>query len=191
MSQKSLTRITEYAKLLMKETLKPGDLAVDATMGNGKDTLFLAKLVGETGKVLAFDIQLEALHNTTKRLKENKVDLSSVSLIHDGHQNIDQYIEGEIISGAMFNLGYLPGGDRNIVTKPETTIISLQKCLDCLKKNGLITIVVYHAHMGGQEEKEKVLSFVKQLERERYHVLKIDFMNQREDSPFLIAIIKK
>ena len=191
MSQKSLTRITEYAKLLMKERLKPGDFAVDATMGNGKDTLFLAKLVGETGKVFAFDIQLEALHNTTKRLKENKVDLSSVSLIHDGHQNIDQYIEGEIISGAMFNLGYLPGGDRNIVTKPETTIISLQKCLDCLKKNGLITIVVYHAHMGGQEEKEKVLSFVKQLEREKYHILKIDFINQREDSPFLIAIIKK
>jgi len=191
MFQKSLTKITEYAKLLMEETIKPGDYVVDATMGNGKDTLFLAKLVGEAGKVFAFDVQPEALQNTTKILQENKVNLSSVALIHDGHQNIDRYIQGEIISGVMFNLGYLPGGNRNIITKPQTTIIALQKCLDCLKKNGLITIVVYHAHMGGQEEKEEVLSFVRQLEREKYHVLKIDFINQREDSPFLIAIVKK
>ncbi len=186
----SLTKITELAKLIMKEILKPGDLAVDATMGNGKDTLFLAKLVGKQGKVIAFDIQPMALAHTEKLLKQNSINNSSVFLILDSHENIDFYIN-EKISGAMFNLGYLPGGDHNIITKPNTTIRALKKCLNLLKKNGVITVSVYYGHNGGQEEKDRVFCFAKQLESEQYHVLKMDFINQRNDSPFLLVIIKK
>ncbi|QEK12190.1 hypothetical protein FQB35_07275 [Crassaminicella thermophila] len=188
MDVKSLKRATELAKFFIGTIIKEGDLVVDATMGNGNDTLFLAQTVGKEGSVISFDIQDLAILNTKKLLDKNNINNSK--LIQDGHENIDRYISNEIC-GAMFNLGYLPKGDRNIVTKPETTIVAIDKCLKLLKRNGIITIVIYYGHLGGEDEKEKIIHYVEKLDENKFHVLKVDYINQTKEPPILITIIKK
>ncbi|QZY56880.1 class I SAM-dependent methyltransferase [Crassaminicella profunda] len=188
MDIKYLTRPTEVAKSFLEQALKKGDRAVDATMGNGNDTLFLANIVGEEGRVISFDIQDLAILNTRKLLENNHI--SNVDLIQDGHENMDTYICNEI-NGAMFNLGYLPKGEHHIVTKAKTTIAAIEKCLTLLKKNGIITIVIYYGHFEGKIEKEQVISYVENLEPKKFHVMKVDYINQAKEPPMLITIIKK
>ena len=128
---KCLTKITDINKLYLEKVINKGDIVVDATMGNGYDTKYLAEKVGEEGFVYSFDIQETALKSTKKRLdKENLSD--RVKLILDGHENMDKYVEGEV-SCVLFNLGYLPRADHNIITKPETTIKAIKHSLNLLK----------------------------------------------------------
>ena len=129
----------------------PGETVVDATAGNGNDTLFLAELVGENGHVYAFDIQQAALDSTAKRLGELN---ERVSLILDSHENVEKYVNGQI-GGAVFNLGYLPHSeDLSIVTKPDSTIKAIHTMLGMLKKGGIIAVSVYDGHEGGAEERD-------------------------------------
>lgn len=181
--------IIEYSHHLLKQTLKPGEIAVDATCGNGHDTLVLSRLVSEKGKVLAFDIQEQAIEATKKRLiKANK---KNVSVIKDSHANIDQYIvNNETIGGAIFNLGYLPRSDKKIITKGETTIKALETLLKHLKVNGIIALVVYHGHEGGKKEKKQLLEFVTSLNQEKFKVLRYEYINQRNNPPFVLGIQK-
>ncbi|MFD2043213.1 class I SAM-dependent methyltransferase [Ornithinibacillus salinisoli] len=184
-----LKGVLSYAHYLLNETVNTGELAIDATCGNGNDTLFLCKLVGEQGKVIAFDVQEQAIHNTKKRLAEEKRD--NVILIQDSHVNVENYIQpGETISGAIFNLGYLPKSDKSIITKGESTVTAIQKILNYLKEGGLIVIVVYHGHPGGTEEKNTVIEELSELEQRDVSVLRYDFINQKNNPPFLIAIQK-
>jgi tRNA A58 N-methylase Trm61 len=189
MREKSLTSITDIAQSIMQDSIKEGDTVIDATAGNGNDTLLLAKMVGLKGKVIAFDIQAKAIENTSNLLIEQNLH-DRVILIQDSHEYIDKYVDEEI-SGGMFNLGYLPKSDHHIMTKPRTTIIALEKCLRQLKKNGVITLSIYYGHPGGQTEKEAVLHYAKNLNKQQFHVLKIDFINQTHSPPLLIAIVKK
>lgn len=189
METKDLIRPTEIAKNIMKAAIKRGDIAIDATMGNGNDTLFLAQLVGVEGKVFAFDIQHKAMINTEKMIVEKGLE-KIATLILDGHQNVDQYVVGEV-SGVMFNLGYLPKGNHQIITKPQTTIIAVGKCLKLLKPGGVITILVYHGHPGGRIEKEELFPYIENLDSKQFHVIKMDFINQKNTPPLLVIIIKK
>lgn len=189
MNAKHLTQVTELAKSFMSMALKEGDTAVDATMGNGNDTLFLAKTVGEQGKVICFDVQEQAIKNTRNLLEQNKL-CERIQLVQDGHENIDQYITDEI-AGVMFNLGYLPKGDHRIITRPETTIAAIDKSLNLLRRNGIVTIIIYYGHLGGQMEKEKVLDYVKMLNQNEFHVSKLEFINQSNEPPILVTILKK
>lgn len=184
-----LIKVTELAKSIMLGVLKKGDCVIDATMGNGNDTLFLKNIVGETGKVVSFDIQKTAIDHTRKLLEENHI-YDHVQLIQDGHENMDQYVFEEV-SGAMFNLGYLPKADINITTKPKTTMMAIEKCLNLLKKGGIITILIYYGHEGGEIEKEEVIHYVETLNQNKFHVLKVDYINQRKTPPILITIVKK
>ncbi|QXM06059.1 class I SAM-dependent methyltransferase [Crassaminicella indica] len=188
MDIKYLIRPTELAKYFLKDVLKEGDVVVDATMGNGNDTLFLANIVGEKGKVISFDVQDLAIANTKKLLENNHI--NNVDLIQDGHENMDKYICDEI-SGGMFNLGYLPKGDHHIVTKGETTVVAIEKCLKFLKRNGMITMIIYHGHSEGKIEKEQVINYIENLDQSKFHVMKVDYINQTKESPILITIIKK
>jgi len=182
--------ILDYAHDLLEESLLPGELAVDATCGNGYDTLFLAHLVRNSGKVIAFDVQEQAIKATEEVLKENN--RSNVTLIQNSHEFISDYLQdGEKIGGAIFNLGYLPGSDKKVITKSSSTIKALERMLDRLKKKGLIVLVVYHGHEGGREEKDSILQFVTQLEQKKYNVLQHGFINQQNDPPFIIAIEKR
>lgn len=179
----------ELAKKIMKDTIFPGDITIDCTVGKGNDTLLLAKLVGPLGKVYGFDIQSNALDYTQEKLKkENLID--RVKLIYDGHENVLNYIEDEKVKLVIFNLGYLPTGDHNVVTKPETTIKGIKGSLKLLCKNGILLIASYIGHNGGLEEKERVEEFLNNLDQKTYSVLKFQFVNQINNPPILYGVEK-
>ena len=186
---KYLTKITDINKIYLEDILQEGDIVVDATMGNGYDTKYLAEKVGENGFVYAFDVQEEAIKSTSKKLEKENLS-SRVKLILDGHENMDKYVEGEI-SCVLFNLGYLPRADHNIITKPETTIQAIKHSLRLLKPHGIVSIAIYTGHPGGLEEKNTIYEFVKNLDQSEFNVLECGFINQINNPPQLVLIEKK
>ena len=180
-----------YSRQLLKEVLQTGDIAVDATMGNGHDTLLLAELVGTTGLVYAFDVQITAVENTKKRLYETPWE-QAVQLIYDGHENLPYYIPLETpIKAAIFNLGYLPKSDKTVITLPETTKKALDELLLRLVPKGRIVIVAYYGHEGGERELQTVRQYCEALPQENYNVLNYQFINQKNQPPILFCIEKK
>ncbi|GBF11332.1 class I SAM-dependent methyltransferase [Tepidibacillus infernus] len=184
----TLFHILTFAQNLLKERVQTGDIVVDCTCGNGNDTLFLAQLVGKSGKVYGFDIQQQAIEKTKELLKEHQL-LDQVKCIQDSHEHITQWIN-EPITAAMFNLGYLPGGDKKITTHYDTTIKAIEGLLPLLKVNGLITIALYVGHDVGNEAKE-VEKFLMSLPQKQFSVLKYQFINQVNFPPYLIVVEKK
>lgn len=183
-----LINAVEIAKKICIFKLNKGDTAVDCTMGNGNDTAFLCSLVGEEGKLYAFDIQESAVANTRQKLRELNF-LARAELIHDGHENIDKYINTKV-KLVIFNLGYLPRGNHQITTQKDTTIEAVEKCLPILEPNGIILLVVYPGHENGKLEKEALESFTASLNQKEYHVAKLCFINQVNNPPELICIEK-
>lgn len=177
-----------YAQQLLKDHITKGDTVVDATCGNGNDTLFLADLVGTEGKVYGFDIQKQAVEQTRKKLMQSNLFIQA-ECIQDGHENIAQWVK-EPVNAAMFNLGYLPGSDKGMTTKPETTIKAIQSLLSLLTLNGLITVVVYTGHDQGYESFQ-LDKYLEKLPQKQYSVMKYQFINQVHYPPYLIAIEKK
>jgi len=173
---------------LLKEVVRDGDLVVDATMGCGIDTLFLAQLVGETGQVLAFDVQMKAIRQTSQRLARFGAE-SQVILKLEGHENVGNYLSKNL-RAAIFNLGYLPKSNRRLITKAATTTTALEAILENLVNNGRVVLVIYEGHDGGEKEKQAVLEFVKKISAASFTVLKYEFINQENNPPILIAIEK-
>lgn len=177
----------QLAHLWLNDFLKPGATAVDATVGNGHDTLFLARRVGANGRVYGFEIQEKALHNTLELLKtEGFADI--VKLFQTGHENIAHHIQNDV-DVIIFNLGYLPGGDHSIVTRPETTMKAVTEGLALLKKGGAMCLVVYTGHPGGEEEQLQLEGFLGQLDKKKFCVTKLSFLN-RDCAPYIIMIEK-
>ena len=168
--------------------IREGDTVVDATMGNGHDTELLAELVGETGKVYAFDIQLLAIENTNTRLKELGFE-DRAELILDGHENIDIHIK-EKVKFIIYNLGYLPKGDHTITTNSNTTIGSIEKGLNLLQLGGMILVVMYPGHESGLLEKLAIEDFSSALNQKEFSVASIRFINQVNNPPEIICIEK-
>ncbi|WP_255612761.1 class I SAM-dependent methyltransferase [Marinilactibacillus sp. Marseille-P9653] len=179
-----------FCHQLLSDSISYGDTVIDATVGNGHDTVKLAQLVGKTGKVYGFDIQDSAIEETKKKVLLTGLK-DQVELIHDGHEQIKNYIGTDAIQAVVFNLGYLPKSDKTIITLPDTTLSAIEQSLDSLIPGGLVVIMVYYGHDGGQEEKNAVESYLKTLPQEDYSVLRYGFMNQKNTPPFLIAIEKK
>lgn len=187
-----LKGIIQYAHYLLETSITEGEIAIDGTCGNGYDTLQLAKIVGENGHVFGFDIQMQAIQNTKKRMKAHG--WQNVTYIHDSHSKISSYLsENNITSvgGAVFNLGYLPNGNKDIITKGDSTIAAINGILPSLKNNGIIVLVLYHGHEGGKQEKEAVLKYTISLDQKYFNVLQYRFINQKNDPPFIVAIQKK
>lgn len=188
-----LKKVLPFAKSLLETATTPGDIAVDATLGNGHDSVLLANLVGEHGHVYGFDIQEEAIINSQRHLEESQL-ISRVTLFKKGHEHISECIPSTHhgkIAAAIFNLGYLPGGDKSIVTKPATTISAVEQLLSIMAPEGIIVIVIYHGHLGGAEERDSLLQYVKAIDQKKADVLQYDFINQANYPPFIIAIEKK
>lgn len=179
-----MKKVLEFAHQLLADVLTKDDLCIDMTVGNGNDTIFLAKIVKH---VYGFDIQKEAIMQTKQRLKDEK--LNNVTLYLDNHAHLSSY-GFCAIKGIIFNLGYLPHGDKKITTQPDTTILALQQALSCLKKDGVCVCVIYPGHDMGFQESKAIEQFVQQLNQKEYEVLKYTFMNQIHYPPYLIAIQK-
>lgn len=176
--------ITEY---FINNYVTKGDIAVDATAGNGNDTFKLCKAVGESGKVYAFDIQEIALDNTKKLLNKNM--LTNAELIQDSHSNIDKYIS-ENVKCAIFNLGYLPGGDHTLSTCASSSVEAIKKSLELISDDGFVSVTVYYGKNSGTEEKDAVMEFFKALDYKRYTVVTYDFYNRPNNPPITVIITK-
>ncbi|WP_227396565.1 tRNA (mnm(5)s(2)U34)-methyltransferase [Jeotgalibacillus aurantiacus] len=188
-----LDRILPYTRQLLERAVSPGEVVIDATVGNGNDTLFLARLVGEHGRVYGFDIQKEAIDETMTKLEEHELK-NRVLLFNQGHETIEDTLppvhHGKV-AGVVFNLGYLPGGDETIVTRPRTTISAVEQCLRVMKPGGMMVLVVYHGHPEGAVERDYLLRFAEQIDGMEAHVLRYQFINNQTPSPFIIAIEKR
>ena len=178
-----------FARQLIEGRLKNGGRALDGTAGNGRDTLFLAQLAGRSGKVWAFDIQAQALSNTAGLLRENGVE-GQVELIAASHADLADYVR-EPLDAAMFNFGYLPGGDKTVTTKADSSVRAMQAAAALLAEGGLLTAVVYSGHPAGLAEAAAIEQWAAALPQEQYQVLHYRFTNQRNHPPQLLTIEKR
>jgi len=188
-----LDRILPYARKLLQSTVKEGDITIDATIGNGHDTVFLAKLVGETGHVYGFDIQELAIQKTTERINNENLS-NQVTLFQRSHAEVKKVIQASLhkkLKGAIFNLGYLPGSDKSVVTVPESTISAIEQILEMMAPEGIIVVVIYHGHEGGEIEKDALMNFAQNIPQDLAHVLTYRFINQANNPPFILAIEKR
>lgn len=182
-------QITEWCRLFLRQHVSEGDLCIDATAGNGHDTLFLSRLVKESGQVLSFDIQPEALDAARQRLEAAK-SLDNVRLILDSHSHMDRYAAPGTVSCIVFNLGYLPGGDHSIATKPETTIPAIEQGLSLLKPDGLISLCIYSGGDSGFRERDELLQWLKTLDSREYLVILSQYYNRPNHPPVPVLIHK-
>lgn len=182
-------QITNWCAHFIREQVCEGDLCIDATMGNGNDTLLLASLCGETGKVLAFDIQENALENTRKRLEKENAP-KNYTLLLDSHANMAFYARPDSVSCIVFNFGYLPGGDHTLSTKGETSIAALEQGLTLLKKGGMMSLCIYSGGDSGFEERDCILSWLKKLDSRKYLVIKSEYFNRPNNPPIPVMIVK-
>lgn len=181
--------INEYVHHFINEHVQSGDLCIDATAGNGNDTLYLCQLVGEAGEVTAFDIQKAAVETVRERLKQEGMD--KIATVHlESHCNMALYAEENTISCIIFNFGYLPGGDHRISTNGYTSIQAIKTGLPLLKKDGLMSLCIYSGGDSGFEEKEMILQFLKQLNQQEYLVIVNEFYNRSNNPPIPVQIIK-
>lgn len=174
----------------LRRTVQPGAFCVDATAGNGHDTAFLCGLVGETGHVLALDIQEQAVRNTRARLHEMGYD-GIATVIQDSHANLGLYAETESVDCIVFNLGWLPGGDHSIFTRPDSTRQAIEAGLNLLKRGGVMTVCIYYGGRSGYEERDAMLDYLKTLDDQKYTVLLAQFYNRRGDVPIPVFIWKE
>ncbi|MDX9708566.1 MAG: class I SAM-dependent methyltransferase [Trichloromonas sp.] len=197
LQEPSLIRMVRWAQRLLAEVLEPGGLAIDLTAGNGADALFLARQVGPEGRVLAFDVQMEALRHTGARLTEAGIswtlddqdDAGTVRLVHDSHARLAQYTQGPA-RGIMANLGYRPGGDRGLTTQAEATLEALQQALDILAIGGRMALVIYIGHPQGEEECRAVEEWLRGLSSRHWHILRVQVVN-RLQAPYLLVVERR
>lgn len=174
---------------ILSEKLKPGDRAADATVGNGWDTLKLCELVGEKGKVYGFDIQKEAIQKTKERLRQAGCE-DRAELFCCSHSEANQRIH-EHIQAFTMNLGYLPGGDKQIVTRSESTVAALKALTELLSSGGVGLVLVYYGHPGGSEEKAAVETFMETLPSDWGEILRTEIVNRKNCPPILYIMEKK
>ncbi|MGY3724017.1 Putative rRNA methylase [Granulicatella balaenopterae] len=180
-----------YSHTLLREIISIGDTVIDATCGNGNDTLFMAQLIGKSGQVLAFDIQQQAINNTLTLIQQNNCD-KQVSCIKDSHSNLPKYIDSDTkIKAAIFNLGYLPKSDKSIITLPKSTIAAINSIQDYLIPGGRIVIVAYYGHQNGQEELDAISTYLSQQDQQDWSVLQYQFINQKNCPPICFCLEKK
>ncbi len=175
--------LIDFSKDVIRNKAGDFKLAVDMTCGNGNDTIFLA---GIFERVQGFDVQEVAVENTLKLLEEN--DIKNVDIHLDSFVNVDKYVEAA--DAFVYNLGYLPKGDKSVVTRMDDSLASLKKVTGLLKKDGVISIMTYLGHEEGSREHKSIESFVSNLNNKDFEVLKFEPVNKIKP-PVLFLIIKK
>ena len=178
------------AHQFIRQYVSAGDHCIDATAGRGHDTAFLSELVGESGRVTAFDIQQEALTSTDALLREKGL-RERVELILDSHANMEQYATAGTVACIAFNFGYLPGGDHRIATHAASSIPAIEAGLKLLKEGGVMSLCIYYGGDTGFDEKEALLDYLKTVDSKRYTVLITEFANRPNNPPIPVFILKR
>lgn len=184
-------QITQWCRRFIEEQVQEGDWCIDATAGNGNDTELLCRLVGEAGRVWAFDIQEQAIEATRKRLAEKGLS-DRARLILGSHAEMERYIEGAEgrISCIVFNFGYLPGGDHSVATQADTSVKAIQQGLRLLKKGGLMSLCIYSGGDSGFTERDVLLDDLKQLDPKQYLVIVSEYYNRPNHPPLPVLVIR-
>ena len=173
----------------LERAIRPGDRVIDATLGNGHDTCMLAALVGEQGRVYGFDIQQGAVDRTRAALQEKGL-LDRCELHAVGHEHVSEYV-AEPVRAAVFNLGWLPGGDKAVTTRWEPTRVAVEACLTLLEKGGVCTICAYPGHAEGDRERHALTDWLAALRPQAYNVLHSRFINAGPGAPECFIIQKQ
>lgn len=183
MKLNTINIVHEWIKLYIKE----GAQCIDATAGRGYDTAFLCEQVGTSGNVIAFDIQEEAILSTKALLEEKG--LSSRATLHlDTHSHMAHYAEAQSTDAIMFNFGYLPGADHHIATRADTSIEAIRQGLELLKQGGIMTLCIYHGGDTGFEEKDEIMSCLKEIDAKKYTVVVSELYNKPNYPPLAVCI---
>lgn len=180
--------VTDVAHLYVSHLTDGNGLYIDATLGNGYDTLFLAQRLGEKGKIFAFDIAPQAFLKSKELLEKHQINRTNITFIRDSHENIASYIKEEMITAAMFNLGYLPGSGQKYKTEAAVTLQALDAVLCNLQQGGIVTICSYVGHDNGEED-AALQQFLLNVNNKRYEITKTTAVG-RKLSPNVYLIIK-
>ena len=193
-----IRQTTELAMYIVRAYVCPGDVVVDATCGNGKDSLALAAM--NPAKLYAFDVQEDAVCETIRLLEENgcKGSLADgrITVQQLAHEKLCEFFkdsdEGDCpLKAVIFNLGYLPGGDKQITTKSATTLEAVQGAMELIQKDGVVCITMYSGHKEGREERDALLEFAEGLDSAKWHCAYISMPNQKNDPPEILLITRK
>ncbi|WP_430886457.1 class I SAM-dependent methyltransferase [Fusibacter sp. JL216-2] len=188
-NRRKLKTATQIFKMLVGPFVFEGMTAVDCTVGNGHDTLFLAEAAGPGGRVYGFDVQASAIESTKKRVEDHD-NISEVTLFHKGHEKLKECIH-EDVDIVVYNLGYLPRHDKSITTMTETTIESVKQAMSIIKPGGLVSIIAYPGHEEGANELAGLSELLKNIDQNNFDVLKSEFINQKNRPPILFLIEKR
>ncbi len=196
-----IVKTTALVMDIVSSYINEGDFVMDCTMGNGNDTLSLARLTGaadgaEGALVYALDVQDRALEKTSELLAENGIDApesKGIHLVKDSHVNLAEYVKeaGRQPSAIVFNLGFMPGQDKSILTSIDTTMQAVEAALDNIMEDGIISVVTYCGHPEGREEHDKLIEYFTALPSKRYHVAFFDMINQKKTAPSVFFVTRK
>jgi len=175
---------------VLRRSVQPGACCIDATAGRGRDTALLCRLVGAQGRVLAFDIQPEAIAQTQALLEREGL-AARAQLIWDSHANIARYAAPESVQSIVFNFGRLPGGDPHIMTQPESSLAAVEAGLQLLLTGGLMALALYYGGENGTAERDALLAYLSGLDSRRFTVLRCDWLNRTGDPPFPVFVRKE
>lgn len=182
-------RPTELAQTILRQVIHEGDIVIDATAGNGHDTVFLAQCVGANGRVLAFDVQESAIRNA--RINVAGAGLAKVVEFHQSsHARMAEHAEAGGVSAVMFNLGYLPGENHNLTTETAETLAALNVAADLLQSGGSLSVVCYPGHQAGEQEAGRVEEWCMSLTGHGWRVAKYAMLGTLKAAPFLLLASK-
>lgn len=185
-------RLTEQAQTLVRDVVKPGETAIDATAGNGHDTCFLAEAVRTEGRVFAFDVQSDALKRTAARLAD--VGYSNVTLLQRSHAEMDAAlpdVDDGSVAALMFNLGYLPGGDHAVTTETASSLAALRIALKLVRSGGIVTVLAYPGHDGGNDETGCVRRLIEELPVAEFETSIRRSATTSDTAPMLFVIVRR
>ena len=183
MQLNTLSMVHEF----LKQHVRPGAFCVDATAGKGRDTALLCRLAGKQGRVLAFDIQPDAIAQTNALMKQEGL---TAQVILDSHANMERYAVAGTADCVVFNFGRLPGGDPHICTRADSSVAAIGAGLRLLRPGGVMAIALYYGKENGYDEKAAVLEYLRTLDDRMFSVLCCDWANRRGDPPMPIFLWK-
>lgn len=186
----SLQGIVHIAQQTMQRFLIPGDIAIDATVGAGYDTLFLAKAVGPQGHVYGFDVQDEALTRAQDTLNQAKV-MERVTLFNAGHETMAHHLPEDThgtIKAVSFNLGYLPAGDSSITTLADTSLAAIEAAMTLLHRRGIISIAIYSGHPQGHIEQKRLKAWAAEVPYTKFRIATYEFINKERNQETLLLM---